>query len=1641
MSSIVFLYILYYTALKKPQSRTNIIYSINLDVFNQLYFEHNDTLSCPCSRSVTLYRDFVSYNATFHSVCHSIFVSDTWIEALYFPNASRYAVADFRTTANAQFRLLADLCSFSQDAILQNQHDLDNNELVTLYLLHQSQVHSEVNAMIDLFESTLTSRINSFLSYLRITTRANYLVSALNTNFLILYQKEVDIKVGGAVTFGSWSITGKDDSAYAPCSTENPTSATSFISLSWEPAFFDHARWEEPPAYLSPINGFFAACTPFEAILKSTLNCLYDATCIQLLSDHFPRLSRTNISVKNSVLLGSKNTNISVHDLLLNLFVQDRRTSITYSTYFQQCSPSFCTYTTTDESNISYTITLFVSLYGGLVLIFRFIASFSIKILFKLKYHTQVSETRNHASQFVRWMKRLNLFKKLDDRSDESVKQQRLMTRVYLALLMGTLHFSLLSSLCQFANQTVSDVIRRFLAGSFITSNVLTEVDFQKQINTILTEFILSAVTYFDLFVETTDLLLQVDQPFIGSLYNTYVKGDATLLFTPLELEVNGSRTAQLILQMFGTRDIYTGTINCICATDPSCRNAMAIYNDELDDYTADPVRVNYIVPGFRAGCFALKSLRLSTLECLYSNSECFSILMDYIHEIYTFNVEDPVWFDARPLVFNSTSSKFSQKIEISKIISEIMVEKWNPSISYKLFYESCAPSHCSYSEKVHTKTASTIVITLISVIGGASVLLHLLTPYLVKFLIRIFTKRKRRPQQQARRELFKYLKIIIQEQTVRLYNTAVDLNIFPVRRFGNNVSYAIAKRLGQWATRLFLLLLVVVLVITALYTLIQPQALTKTFDKPSFDYYTQLKQKYEDSLKCPCSSVASIYNQFLSIDLDFHQLCSSEFILDEWRSNLTTGLAANLFIYSQRDYRRFLSAHLQFLQGLCQLSMKSANSLVQQFLSSLFITTQLLSETDFNIRVSSLINQTKSNAPISLNRLLSSTRIVNHGNIIISTYGTNFEYIQDKEYSSTQAVTYDDGCSCDLSPNCTTQANFIELNVPRKVSIIGMKMGCTPSDSFRLSTLECFFDQVCLDHVQYYTHYSQRIVPLNLTMKRFSVESTVNELISQAFVEEWTTAVSYISYFNKCSPLSCSHTYVKRFDFFYTIIVLIGLQGGLTIVLKWICPQIVRLLHKIFQHRKNLITPVRSVHTVEMTPGESINLDPPIRRLADEVFEVDAKSRLKILSKCSIICVILVLVVIIVVTYSVFINRCERSQETPIVVSINFTIIYSSTAETITTSTANTSLTHCQPTFELISVQTSDDNPAYFYPVAGDFNGDNQLDIVYYSPVLDSIGVILGIGNGSFEAVVKLTPLYGASIVEMAVGDFNKDNYLDIVTIVNEYDSYLLMLVGQGDGIFEASTSFPQRMFYYARDVVVSDVNSDNQPDIVVVSSYGQYIVLFLGINNEMFTEYHGLSAGFSISARSVVVNEFNNDNHLDIAVLDEYSRNIIVFLGRGNSTFEERIVSFTGGALVPAYITVGNFNADNRSDIVVSYETRCSIGVMFGYGNGSFGNIIKFYTAASRTDSRAVVIDFNGDDHSDIIFYRYDPSSIDILLGNGRGRFERKTILPVEIPYDISRLIAGDFNGDGYQDIINLVAYSSPFNVLLNTCECCTT
>ena len=308
-------------------------------------------------------------------------------------------------------------------------------------------------------------------------------------------------------------------------------------------------------------------------------------------------------------------------------------------------------------------------------------------------------------------------------------------------------------------------------------------------------------------------------------------------------------------------------------------------------------------------------------------------------------------------------------------------------------------------------------------------------------------------------------------------------------------------------------------------------------------------------------------------------------------------------------DYRRFLSSHLQFVSGLCLQAIKSVNESVALFLSSFFITGELLSPQVFQARVQSVVDHNRFNAPVVFNRALSLLRITNHANAVMSAYGSNFQFIDPwwstgYSYSAaiTRPITYENNCSCAVSMNCTTQARFVTTHPSAITPIQGLKMGCTPNEAFLASTLECFYNSTCLQTILEHTLNNSNDViasthsPLMADNSRFSVDTTVIDLISELFIENWVTSTDYLAYFNQCSPVSCSYSYVQRLDSLYTLTVILGLYGGLSVVLKWVCPKIIRFSNQIYQWRKQRRQPFQPVPSIAMVTDtntvQNVNAD-----------------------------------------------------------------------------------------------------------------------------------------------------------------------------------------------------------------------------------------------------------------------------------------------------------------------------------------------------------------------------------------------------------------------------------------------------------------
>src|SRR5260370_4762633 len=84
-----------------------------------------------------------------------------------------------------------------------------------------------------------------------------------------------------------------------------------------------------------------------------------------------------------------------------------------------------------------------------------------------------------------------------------------------------------------------------------------------------------------------------------------------------------------------------------------------------------------------------------------------------------------------------------------------------------------------------------------------------------------------------------------------------------------------------------------------------------------------------------------------------------------------------------------------------------------------------------------------------------------------------------------------------------------------------------------------------------------------------------------------------------------------------------------------------------------------------------------------------------------------------------------------------------------------------------------------------------------------------------------------GSSPVFVAVGDFNRDGIADLA-VVNNASNSVSVLLGNGDGTFQAAVNYAPGSGPNA--VAVADFNGDGIPDLAVANIGGQSVSVLLG-------------------------------------------------------------------------------------------------------------------------------------------------------------------------------------------------------------------
>lgn len=284
----------------------------------------------------------------------------------------------------------------------------------------------------------------------------------------------------------------------------------------------------------------------------------------------------------------------------------------------------------------------------------------------------------------------------------------------------------------------------------------------------------------------------------------------------------------------------------------------------------------------------------------------------------------------------------------------------------------------------------------------------------------------------------------------------------------------------------------------------------------------------------------------------------------------------------------------------------------------------------------------------------------------------------------------------------------------------------------------------------------------------------------------------------------------------------------------------------------------------------------------------------------------------------------------------------------------------------------------------------DSEIDLIVSNSTSGTVTLLLNNGSGVFTATsidLWTDPANAGKTfaADLVVGDFNNDTNLDVaVTSVMNGVGEVVIFLGDGAGGFTSKTLFPAGIS--PSGIVAGDFDGDGNLDLVVANRLVNTVSLLLGDGNGSF----GVPIPFSVGSDAfhgpvaLAAGNFNADSYLDLAVTNRDSGTISLFMNNGNGGF----IAPTRFAveLEPQSIETADFNGSDFDLIVPNFRTANndeSVTIYLGAGDGTFGPSLEVSLGSGKNPVAAATGDFNQDNRLDLVVVNKSANTVSVLLG----------------------------------------------------------
>ena len=339
-----------YNALDKEVNIVNV-QEPTLAIYQRLVRDHDIAASirCPCARVSVRYSSFLQVTTVLHQVCSSVFVQTSWIES--FMNSSDWQtvpITDFRIQGFNFFLSLSSMCAIAIDQVSTATNCFSNHQLNNAELIPHAQLFFKTDGENEPMRQWYTRTFMNKLQFTLDLIQVNQLMT--------LYLSNWSMRVNDTASTYS-NIPLPSPSAFY--GSTNCSCATSKVCT--QPMLLKEEI----------IPGMVMGCIPMESILRSTLVCLYNQSCVDRIN--VARLETISPLVNVSLLQSVYATDSTVKGLFQEIFLEQWLINTSYADYYKECAPTSCFYSIFVKNNPLSVILSLLSLYGGLTVALRFL--------------------------------------------------------------------------------------------------------------------------------------------------------------------------------------------------------------------------------------------------------------------------------------------------------------------------------------------------------------------------------------------------------------------------------------------------------------------------------------------------------------------------------------------------------------------------------------------------------------------------------------------------------------------------------------------------------------------------------------------------------------------------------------------------------------------------------------------------------------------------------------------------------------------------------------------------------------------------------------------------------------------------------------------------------------------------------------------------------------------------------------------------------------------------------------------------------------------------------------------------------------------------------------------------------------------